>query len=404
MLQLGALGFTSPFLLLALLALPLLWVILRAVPPAPIRRKFPGVALLLGLADDEVQSDRTPWWLLLLRMAAVALVILGFAGPVLNPQQSQPGTGPLLIVLDGTWADARDWPRRMERVEAALTEAGREGRPVALAVLTDLPTEDLPFQSAETWLSGLPGLKPNPWLPQAEDLARFSEMLAGQRFDTFWLSDGLDHSNRPDGADHAALLAQFEAAGQVRIFESPRPVQGLTPARFEEGDIALTALRSWPGPNDMVTVIGRGTDPNGIERVLVREELRFEGGALAADLALSLPAELRNRLTRFEIEAERSAAAVSLTDDSLRRREVALFAGRASDEAFELLSPLHYLEQALAPTADLLQGSMVDVLQANPDVIIFADVARLAEAEEQALAEWVEAGGLLLRFAGPRLA
>ena len=49
----GGIGFTAPWLLLTLLALPILWLILRAVPPAPIRRRFPGVALLLGLADDE---------------------------------------------------------------------------------------------------------------------------------------------------------------------------------------------------------------------------------------------------------------------------------------------------------------------------------------------------------------
>ena len=54
---LGGIGFTAPWLLLALLALPLLWLILRAVPPAPIRRRFPGVALLLGLTDDESVTD-----------------------------------------------------------------------------------------------------------------------------------------------------------------------------------------------------------------------------------------------------------------------------------------------------------------------------------------------------------
>ena len=38
-----------------------------------------------------------------------AAVIIGFAGPVLNPQDRDPGSGPLLILADGTWADARDW-------------------------------------------------------------------------------------------------------------------------------------------------------------------------------------------------------------------------------------------------------------------------------------------------------
>ena len=69
-----------------------------------------------------------------------------------------------------------------------------------------------------------------------------------------------------------------------------------------------------------------------------------------------------------------------------------------------MLSPLHYLEQALVPTADLLDGALMDVLPANPDVIVLADVATLSGAEQAALLEWAEAGGLLLRFAGPRVA
>ena len=34
----GGIGFTAPWLLLALLALPILWLILRAVPPEGARR------------------------------------------------------------------------------------------------------------------------------------------------------------------------------------------------------------------------------------------------------------------------------------------------------------------------------------------------------------------------------
>ena len=75
----GALAFLSPWLLLALFGLPVLWWLLRAVPPAPIRRKFPGVALLLGLQDAEVETDKTPWWLLVLRALAVAAMIVAGA-------------------------------------------------------------------------------------------------------------------------------------------------------------------------------------------------------------------------------------------------------------------------------------------------------------------------------------
>ena len=52
----------------------------------------------------------------------------------------------------------------------------------------------------------------------------------------------------------------------------------------------------------------------------------------------------------------RSAGAVSLTDDSLKRRKVALIGGAADAEGLLLLSPTHYLRQALDPVADILGG------------------------------------------------
>jgi hypothetical protein len=151
-------------------------------------------------------------------------------------------------------------------------------------------------------------------------------------------------------------------------------------------------------------VAARGPGPTGVEAELSRVTFGFETGAGEAGTALSMPPELRNRMTRFEIVGERSAGAVSLTDDTLKRREVALIAGREDREGLELLSPTHYLEQALAPTADLIHGTLGDVLLANPDAIVLADVATLAEGEAGPMQDWVEAGGLLVRFAGPRLA
>ena len=92
---------------------------------------------------------------------------------------------------------------------------------------------------------------------------------------------------------------------------------------------------------------------------------------MSARVEVSLPAELRNRVTRFEIEGIATAGAVTLSDDGLRRREIALIDGRSAGEGAQLLSQLYYLERALRPTADLIQGALPDALLANPDVIVF---------------------------------
>ncbi len=391
--SIGPIGFAAPWLLLGLLTLPLLWLLLRAVPPAPIRRRFPGVALLLGLADEDSQSDRTPWWLLLLRLIAIAAVIVGFAGPVLNPKADNTGTGPLLIIADGTWADARDWQTRSDRIAALLNDAARQGRPAAIATLTN-PPADVTFQSADAVAQRLPNLEPAPWEPT--DTSWVSAIP--EDFDTFWLSDGLDRESR------APLLAALESKGSVTVFQSPRQTFGLRPARFEDGEVRISATRTPIGNAVSTTVTAIGLDPAGIERPLAKATLDFDAGAPSTETALSLPPELRNRITRFELTGTRSAGAVSLVDDALRRREVALISGSGDAEGLELLSPLYYLREALAPTADLIDGTMEDILLANPDVIVLADVANLTAAEAEGIAIWIKKGGMLLRFAGPRLA
>ncbi len=395
---LAGIGFTAPWVLLGLLTLPILWLILRAVPPAPIRRLFPAVTLLLGLKDDESVSDRTPWWLLLLRMLAAAAIIIGLAGPVLNPSRDQSGSGPLLMVLDASWAGATRWSSTLEQIDAQLTEAGRAGRTVAILSLTE---PELPvFQSAEDWRARLPGLTPMPWQPtdvQINQTVSALDQVQGG-FDTHWFSDRLDY----DGQDR--VLSAVQGRGDVTVFQSPSPVVAILPAAYQDGIIQLTVERAQEGPAERITVLAQGRDPAGAMRVLQSSDVEFAAGETRAQVDLALPSELRARITRFEIQGQRSAGAVTLTDDSLRRREVALIAGTLNREGLELLSPLHYLTQVLIPTADFVEGGMLDVLPANPDVIVLADVAKLSVGEEAAVVEWVEQGGLLLRFAGPRMA
>ncbi len=396
--MIGPLAFATPLLLLALIVLPVLWWLLRAVPPAPIRRRFPGIALLLGLRDDESQTDKTPWWLLLLRMLAVAAAIIGFAGPVLNPQEERAaGDGPLLIVMDASWASARDWPARIDRVGVLLDDAGRAGREVALVQLTDLPAGEVSFQTANAWAPRIPTLEPAPYAPDMDAAVDWTTSLEGP-VEVFWFSDGLDHEARADLADAFADL------GPLSVFQGDRDLIALAPPRFEDGTIRADLTRLGADIPRDVTIVAHGLDPAGLPRDLARADATFDGGDMVATTEFDLPPELRNRITRFELSGERHAGAIALSDDALQRRQVALISGGADDEQQALLSPLHYLRQALEPTADLMEGGLSDILLASPDVIMLADVATLAPDEEAGLVEWVENGGLLVRFAGSRLA
>ena len=391
-----SLTFLTPWLLSALLGLPVLWLLLRAVPPAPVRRFFPGVILLLGLRDKTQNSDRTPWWLLLIRMLAIALIILGLAGPVLNPQSTNIKRSNLLILMDGGWAAARDWQAHQTLLERVLNQAARAGRPVAIARLTT-PSTPI-FQSAQSWQKRLPSLAPTPWEPNASNMRTAVQRLDDQPFDSLWLSDGLAQSGR------AALLSTLQNRGDVEVIETGQPLFALEPPQLSDGIITLYAIRLPNRMDQSVTIRAHGTDPNGRSQIISTVTAEFTEGATRIPVQISLPAELRERVSLFDIGGQTSAAAVSLTGNSLLRREVALISEGADREGLELLSPLHFIAKAYAPSAELLSGDLTTLLPANPDLVVLADIAKLSKTEETALGQWVAEGGLLLRFAGPRLA
>lgn len=397
MLILGPIGFATPWVLSALAALPVLWLILRATPPAPRRVAFPGVALLLGLTDKTPVARRTPWWLLLLRLLAVAALILAFAGPVWKPVPRAVSDGPLLVVMDAGWAAAPDWAGRQTRAERALTEAASDGRPAALLLADGQGgSEPLVFAPADTLMARLRAAQPVSWetvLPDDPE-ALLADLPDGS-LSTLWLADGLDHPNR------AEWLEALTGRGTVTVVPPAGSVNALS---LRGGDTPSLTLTS--SDDAAPEILAIGPDPQGIERELARltpGDATTEAGVTTRPTAIDLPPELRNRVTRFQIEGEAHAGAVVLADDRVKRRKVGLVGDAdAHAEGQRLLSPLYYLRRALAPTSDLVEGGLGDVLDSAPDAIILADQVDMAEVGE--LAEWVDAGGLLIRFAGPRMA
>src|SRR3954452_21078491 len=137
----------------------------------------------------------------------------------------------------------------------------------------------------------------------------------------------------------------------------------------------------------------------------------FSPQALETEAAFDLPVELRNDIARLEITGERSAGAVQLLDKRWRRRAIGIASGSSSDTAQPLLASTFYLTRALAPFADVRLGdrgapqvAIAQFLDQKLPMIVLADVGTLSPEIRERLAAWIEQGGVLVRFAGPRLA
>lgn len=399
--SLGPLAFGAPWLLAALIALPALWWLLRATPPAPRRVRFPALRLLIGLKQEDETPARTPLWLLLLRFVIAGLLVVGLARPLLNPGSPLSGKGPLLLVVDDGWAAARDWTARARALDMLLDHAEQENRKVALITTAPhvgaAPADPQPFTDAATIRQRVKALTPEPWpVDRRAVLERLEKLTPPNDVETWWLADSFD-----DG--HAAALAErLIRFGPLTVAEDAptrRPHLMLAP-NVDAGGLMVRVRRFATEAEETIMVRGMASDG----RLLTREPLRFEPGQADGSKLLALPAEVRNQVERLEVESEASAGATALLDERWRRRVVGVAALRAEGRSMPLLGEAYYLEKALAPYSEVRAGPIDALLAQPPSMLIMPDSGAVPENEVRALENWMKAGGVLVRFAGPHLA
>lgn len=406
--NLFSLSFGAPMVLWGLIALPVIWWLLRLTPPRPQQEAFPPLAILIRIVKREEMPHQSPWWLTLLRLVLAALIILALADPVFNPREriSVGGRG-LALVLDNGWSSAPDWERRVATAKRLITDARDTGTPVVLALTAESPAQDIGPFNADTALEHLNAAEPRP-VPtdRPEIYARVADALEEIPGATLaLLTDGFAAPG-----DEEAFGNLFAAGpSEVLWIEPGRPaLVALTDSANEPERFTVTAVRP-EGSTGPRQVTAYASDEQG--RRIAETVIGFGPGQTQATGEMRVPFELRNDFAAIGIDGENHAGAVRLLDENSRRRRVGLISQTEADQAQPLLSPLYYIRRALDPYADLVEPAdaeltkaVPELLQQKPAAIIMADVGTLPESVRGPLLEWMQAGGTLIRFAGPRLA
>lgn len=391
---LGPIVFGAPWALLGLLALPALYWIIRAAPPPPRRALFPPLRLLAGLATDEETRRRAPLWLVVLRAVIAALVILGFARPSLAPTAEAAAIdGPMLLVLDDGWTSAARWGEIRAAAAAAASEAERAGESVyLLRTAPQRRPEALQAAPAAEVRGRLARLDPQAWRPDRADALKRLEAARARYGRIVWVSDGLDDS----GA---------RAFGEALVRRGPVIV------RAPEGaPRALGTVEATESGFSVEVVRGDGASPEGAVAAETRDgrslgsaTFRFPAGGLRTEAAIPLPPEIAARAARVRIVGEESAGAVRLIAAGSGRPLVGLIdVGAGAGQP--LLSDLFYVDRAIAPFATARRGEASALIAQGAQALILPDASALAPGERAEVERWLERGGLLVRFAGPRLA
>src|SRR5215510_14945768 len=386
------LAFAEPLVLLGLLSLPVLWWLLRLIPPRPRRVHFPPTRLLFDIAPREETPSRTPWWLLLLRLALAALLIIAAAGPLWNPPiaTSSAAAPPALLIDDG-WASAATWDKRMRTAEDLVARAETNKTGIAIILLSET-ARDISLETPGAARVRLGQIRPKPHtIERAEALPTITRFLAATpEAEIFWLSDGVD-------LGRSATVVE----GGIE------PARALAAAENTAGALTVKVLRAATDGGDNGVV--RALDLKGLP--LADARFAFKSDEREADAQFDMPVEIRNDIARLEIAGERSAGAVQLLDKRWRRRTVGVVSGATSETAQPLLASTYYLARALGPFADMRIADRTSPAEAvkqfldqNLPMLILADVGTVAGDVHDRLARWIDDGGVLVRFAGPRLA
>ncbi len=402
------LAFGTPLVLGALVLLPVIWWLLKLTPPRPRIETFPPTRILAEIVQKDEQPAKSPWWLTLLRLLLAGFVIFALAGPVWRPAgESAPGAGPLLLVLDNDWAAARDWPMRVDTAKRIAALAERNGRAITLVASADPPNQEFAPTDARAVAARLDALQPRPYDADRTAIANaMTPALAAQPFGgVAWLTSGLGGS---DPEAFARFLVESVKAPVAVYAGDGATLIGLAPPAAEPDALKMPVIRSdgrlaGAGILEARDLKGRsvGTAP-----------FAFKPGETKSEAVFDLPSELRNEIVRVEIAGSATAGAVQLLDDRFKRRRIGIVSGGSNDSnAQPLLSPRYYIARAVQPFADVIEPrdanaatAIPQLIDAGAAIIVLADIGTLTPDVEQRLSQWVEGGGTLLRFAGPRLA
>jgi hypothetical protein len=251
------------------------------------------------------------------------------------------------------------------------------------------------------------GMMPEPYAPDRAALADALEKQLGGKTDysVLWMSDGLDYGEGVAFAKTLAKLAGGHGSFAVLRPEGDDAALALGQSAGDKGELAARVMSASHGPRSGVVraLTGRG-EPLG--------EAAFSIGETAREAIANfdLPLEIRNQVARIEIAGERSAGAVHLLDGRSQWHRVGIVSGESREAAQPLLSPLYYVQRALSPYADVIMPSEGNVANAihslieqKVSTIVLADIGKLVAGTQEELETWLKSGGVLIRFAGPRL-
>ncbi len=401
---LSSLSFAYPWVLFLLISLPAFYWLIRVTPPKPKTITFSAIQFLLGLSDRQETTVSTPWWLLLLRLILAALVIITVAQPRLNSSDPLTGNGPIVLMIDNDWAAAPHWQSITKKADEILTKADTQGRLVYVAPLAGWssiePNLIRPVTPNEA-KDQLNSLFPVSWNITPLHLENVFQSLSNIKNANFqFITDGT--ASGTDTDYFIEFIEKIDRLNILTIYRASLDNSAIlvgTP-NYESNGLSVPVTRASKHGEATGNLLVKSLAGH----ILAQKEFRFEDGEIQSNIPLKLPNSLLNKIQYLQISGNPSAGSLYLMDTRNQRKNVGLIVAEQSNPSQALLSEHHYLTKALSPFYAIKTGNIEDLLKQDIAIIFMGDTGNLLQTTEAEIKAWVDRGGILVRFAGPKLA
>lgn len=383
----------SPEYLWAILFVPLLWWLLRLIPPEAIRRRFPSLRLFQNLPPLRPQTAFTPLWLLILRGIMVIALIILFTEPVWQTGEADiPLTDqPVILMMDNCWAAAPNWHGIRAKALSILAPM-----PIAqnIAVIVACP-QNADYLASHGLVNPLQARIILNRMTQQDEAMHPRKMITALRSldlapiaQLNFVSSGVVDQRD----DMTELSRELRTYDDLRVF---MPLRNQLPQRLalQEKDRKLAAIVS--RLNDDAGEGSQITLRNRQNQIVSLIPFSWKDNEKIHEMELSLPPEELDHIHTISIENRGVMAAAARHRNQMPVR-TGIVRTKAADNPFD--DPQTYIRNALSRDTHLVMDDWNILLAQNLPVIMTTE-PQLPANQIHKIENWIRRGGRLVRFA-----
>ncbi len=393
------LGFMYPNALWALSVIPIVYLVVKSLPPKPKTFDFSTFYLIQRINNNLTEKKSCPLWLLLLRLLLIIFIIIYFAKPFLNNSKINKKIDNYVVYADMEWSTAANWEKYKSTLMDIMLEAEKLNRNFYLIdSVNNESNKGKKFLSSNHLSNYLRDISPNPWQnDRLNIIKKLDKIEYNQNSRYFYVFSKYDnYTNENLKSDIVTYLGKkypslelIYLVNEVTILEKPIIIG-------ESIELKVKRLGDLSQDNFIIRI----TSSN--NQIIHEKSYQFEKNKYIRLVKEFFPISVINDFKKVELINQNHAGAVFYFDDLNKKQIIGVLSEDKNYEENPLLSPIYYIIKALGNNNKILIGNLDKLINANADILIFPDTGIVDSKNLMFLKKWVSNGGLLVRFCGSK--